>query len=52
MDERNGRILGTVAMLRRYPVKLMLGEARCALSVRARGIVGDRAWAVLDGATG
>lgn len=50
MDERN--ILGTVAMLRRYPVKSMLGEARSALSVKARGIVGDRAWAVLDGATG
>jgi uncharacterized protein len=52
MDERDGRILGTVAMLRRYPVKSMLGERRSVLSVNARGIVGDRAWAVLDDATG
>ncbi len=50
MDERN--VVGTVTMLRRYPTKSMLGEARAALTVTARGIVGDRAWAVLDGETG
>ncbi len=39
-------------MLSRYPTKSMLGEAQDMLAVAARGVVGDRAWAVLDEATG
>lgn len=52
MADRNERTLGTVAALHRYPVKSMLGEACGTLSVSARGVAGDRAWAVLDEATG
>ncbi|MBV8614412.1 MAG: MOSC domain-containing protein [Acetobacteraceae bacterium] len=52
MDHRNEYIAGTVAMLRRYPVKSMLGETCRALVATARGLAGDRAWAVLDGTTG
>lgn len=52
MSDRDGRTIGTVAALSRYPAKSMLGETCSALAVAARGVVGDRAWAVLDEATG
>ena len=52
MSERNEQAVGTVELLYRYPVKSMLGEALAALTVEARGVVGDRLWAVLDGETG
>lgn len=52
MADRDTRSVGVVDMLRRYPVKSMLGETRDTLSVLRRGVVGDRAWAVLDQATG
>ena len=52
MSDRNEHIIGTVAMLSRYPAKSMLGEAQSTLAVAAQGVVGDRAWAVLDEATG
>ncbi len=52
MSDRNERVIGTVATLSRYPTKSMLGEARGTLAVAARGVIGDRAWAVLDEATG
>ncbi|MGH7210918.1 MAG: MOSC N-terminal beta barrel domain-containing protein, partial [Acetobacteraceae bacterium] len=52
MADREGRRVGTVEMLRRYPVKSMLGEVREALTVARGGILGDRAWAVLDRSTG
>ena len=51
LGNRNERIVGTVATLHRYPVKSMLGETCGALAVTARGLAGDRAWAVLDEAT-
>ncbi|QAY71344.1 MOSC domain-containing protein [Xylanimonas protaetiae] len=38
----------TVRSLRRYPVKSMGGEALDAVVVDARGLVGDRAFAVVD----
>lgn len=44
--------VGTIAQLSRYPVKSMVGEVCTRLEVTARGIVGDRGWAVLDEATG
>jgi hypothetical protein len=40
--------LGTVAELWRYPVKSMLGERLKAAEVTARGLAGDRAYALLD----
>ncbi len=48
----NEQHVGTVATLYRYPVKSMLGEGCGALAVSQRGAAGDRAWAILDAATG
>ena len=44
--------LGTVATLRRYPVKSMLGEDLDAAEVTAGGVTGDRAFALIDVETG
>jgi MOSC domain-containing protein len=43
---------GTVAALWRYPVKSMLGEELDASSVGERGLAGDRAYALIDRASG
>ncbi len=48
----NEQHVGTVATLHRYPVKSMLGEGCGALAVTHRGAAGDRAWAIVDEATG
>jgi uncharacterized protein len=40
--------LGTLAILRRYPVKGMAGEDVAAARVRIGGIVGDRVYAFVD----
>ena len=45
-------MLGTVAALRRYPVKSMLGEDLDASDVTVTGLTGDRQLAVLSRATG
>jgi uncharacterized protein len=45
-------LLGTVAVLRRYPVKSMLGEELPACDVTGRGIPGDRALALVHRETG
>jgi uncharacterized protein len=45
-------MLGTVAVLRRYPVKSMLGEDIEASDVTMTGLAGDRRLAVLSRATG
>jgi uncharacterized protein YcbX len=50
--KRAGKLVGTVSELWRYPVKSMLGEQRQSLLITERGIVGDRAWALRDRATG
>ncbi|MBC9715802.1 MOSC domain-containing protein [Streptomyces sp. TRM66268-LWL] len=42
--------MGTVAALRRYPVKSMLGEALTTVQVTEQGLTGDRMLAVLDDA--
>lgn len=47
-----GTFLGTVAELRRYPVKSMQGETVNSLEFDIVGAVGDRRWAVRDEATG
>ena len=44
--------LGTVTSLWRYPIKSMMGEELNASSVTERGLVGDRAYALVDGADG
>ncbi|HZI91332.1 MAG TPA: MOSC N-terminal beta barrel domain-containing protein [Thermoleophilaceae bacterium] len=41
--------LGTVTALRRYPVKSLRGEDLERMEVNARGPVGDRLWALVDG---
>jgi hypothetical protein len=45
-------MLGTVAALRRYPVKSMLGEGMDAGEVTFTGLTGDRQLAVISRATG
>ena len=45
-------MLGTVAALRRYPVKSMLGEGVDASDVTFTGLAGDRRLAVLSRTTG
>jgi uncharacterized protein len=47
-----GMAIGSVAALWRYPVKSMLGEELDEAVVSERGIVGDRAYALLDLADG
>ena len=44
--------VGRVAELWRYPVKSMLGTRADRLVVTARGVLGDRAWALRDLETG
>jgi len=44
--------LGSVVSLRRYPVKSMMGEELNAVEVTDRGLLGDRAYALIDGADG
>src|SRR5437867_7088762 len=44
--------LGSVVSLRRYPVKSMMGEELNATEVTERGVLGDRAYALVDSADG
>jgi uncharacterized protein YcbX len=44
--------VGTIRALSRFPVKSMLGEAVDTADVDAGGIVGDRAYAIIDRETG
>src|SRR3954453_3778866 len=44
--------VGTIGSLARFPVKSMLGESLDSADVDAGGIVGDRAYAVVDRETG
>jgi hypothetical protein len=45
-------VLGSVVSLWRYPVKSMLGEELNAAEVTERGLLGDRAYALLDSSDG
>src|SRR3954454_16233573 len=45
-------LLGTVKTLSRFPVKSMLGEHPAAVDIVDSGIVGDRAWGLVDDETG
>jgi uncharacterized protein YcbX len=51
VDEQEATI-GTVAALWRYPVKSMMGEELNSTEVTERGLVGDRAYALVDAETG
>lgn len=44
--------IGSVVSLWRYPVKSMLGEELNAVEVTERGLLGDRAYALVDTTTG
>src|SRR5262249_55685529 len=44
--------LGSVVALWRYPVKSMMGEELNAADVTERGLLGDRAFALVDPSTG
>ena len=45
-------VLGSIVSLWRYPVKSMLGEELNATEVTNRGLLGDRAYALVDSADG
>ena len=45
-------VAGAVATLWRYPVKSMLGEEINSSVVTLRGLLGDRAYALVDQTTG
>jgi len=47
-----GETVGSVRTLRRFPVKSMLGEQPGSVEIGTSGIVGDRAWGLLDVETG
>jgi len=47
-----GRSVGTVAEVWRFPVKSMAGERLQAAEVSAGGVLGDRAYALIDDETG
>lgn len=48
----SGDVVGSVVSLWRYPVKSMMGEELNACEVTERGLVGDRAYALIDRETG
>lgn len=45
-------VLGTAVALWRYPVKSMMGEELNAVEVTERGLLGDRAFALVDASNG
>lgn len=49
---RVGEVVGSVKSLHRFPVKSMLGEDLDEVGVDQRGVVGDRAYALIDDDTG
>src|SRR5207302_86512 len=48
----SSQLVGSVVSLWRYPVKSMMGEELNAAEVTKFGLLGDRAYAVLDVETG
>src|SRR5437870_10172597 len=46
------RVLGSIVSLWRYPVKSMMGEELNAADITKRGLLGDRAYALVDGPDG
>jgi MOSC domain-containing protein len=52
MGDETQTAFGSVASLWRYPVKSMMGEELNATEVTERGLLGDRAYALLDSSDG
>jgi uncharacterized protein YcbX len=52
MSNATPPVLGSVVTLWRYPVKSMMGEELNASEVTPRGLLGDRAYALVDGVDG
>src|SRR5437870_9839817 len=52
MADSTSAILGSVVALWRYPVKSMLGEELNRAEISQYGLLGDRAYALVDGADG
>ncbi len=52
MSENENATVATVASLWRYPVKSMMGEELNAAEVTKNGLLGDRAYALIDAADG
>jgi uncharacterized protein YcbX len=52
MSQSAGEAIGTVVSLWRYPVKSMMGEELNAAEVSERGLLGDRAYALVDALDG
>jgi uncharacterized protein YcbX len=50
--ESTNQVIGSVVSLWRYPVKSMQGEELNAATVTERGLLGDRAFALVDAADG
>ncbi len=48
----NESVVGSIVSMWRYPVKSMLGEELNATEVMERGLMGDRAYALVDAETG
>src|SRR5712691_7751399 len=46
------RVLGSIVSLWRYPVKSMMGEELNATGVTEGGLLGDRAYALVDSSDG
>jgi uncharacterized protein len=51
-SEKNHESVGSVLSVWRYPVKSMLGEELKSTLLTERGLLGDRAYALMDRATG
>jgi uncharacterized protein YcbX len=52
MSDSRENVIGSVVSVWRYPVKSMLGEELETADVAGRGLVGDRAYALIDRETG
>jgi uncharacterized protein len=52
MSQSAEEAIGTVVSLWRYPVKSMMGEELNSAEVSERGLLGDRAYALVDGSDG
>lgn len=52
MASKDQRVMGSVISLWRYPVKSMMGEELGASGITERGLLGDRAYALVDTSTG
>ena len=52
MSDTTQTVVGSVVSIWRYPVKSMMGEELNAADVTERGLLGDRAFALMDPVTG